>query len=1164
MLHATPDQYAATNRLCPQAARDRHPVHRHVGHAMPRNRSLSATMMWVGLPFLSIILLMAGPVTAAPPQGLENLLTEEAGAKAFPLAGETSLADVYVDQADAKVARIAAGLFAEDVQRVTGRKPAVYHQKDALTDRAVLIGTIGRSSLIDRLIREGKLQVADIKDEWETALIQTVDEPLPGIDQALVIVGSDRRATAYGVFELSRHIGVSPWYFWADVPSEQHETLAIRNGRYQLGPPAVKYRGIFLNDEDWGLQPWAAKTFAPQESRLGPKTYKKIYELLLRLRGNYIWPAMHKATVPFNRIPENWEVADNYAIVTGSSHAEPLLRNNIWWDEEERGPWNYATNRDGIVQYWDEILDKRAGHENIYTIGIRGIHDRPMHGPDTVEARVGLLEQVFRDQRRLLKRHIDRPIEQIPQAFVPYKEVLPLYNAGLNVPSDVTLVWPDDNYGYIRRLSSPQEQRRAGGGGVYYHISYLGIPMPYLWLNTTPNALIWEEMRKAYEYDNRRIWILNVGDIKPGEIGTEYFMDLAWYADRFDTADQRAFLLSWAKREFGPTHAQAIADVMDTYFRLGFGRKPELMEQGLFSVLHYGEARDRLASYATIRQRAERIYQSLPDRQKAAFYQLVLYKIRITHEMTRAFVHSDLSDLYAAQQRASTNAHAEQVKQAVRAMRDETRYYNEELSDGKWRHMMELKGIDDWPARWSVDFPDGARYSPQSSASLGVAIEGQARPVGRGDDDDAGINLAARAGRGRGGWALRRDEDIEYIEVPNGRGNAMNPGEGPTISYELPVREAGNYDLYMFLRCPSVEDDSFFVRINQNDWQQWNNIDTKHGWAWKKKGQYQLDQGRHTLHINQREDGTKLSRIRLVPESYPELFLRNDTTSPRDTLPVFSRYRRQARDITVYNKGEGKATWQATTSAPWIELSRTEGSVDTGTRLKVTLDWDSMPHGGELRGAVKIQGQDNAYRVKVEAFNPEEPSREAVEDTFVETNGAVAFEAEHFHRSKPSSSDAAWQAIPGLGRTGSGAVTVQPFTAKSYTRQSHFRQHAPALEYDVWLFNEGSVTLDTYAVPTKRIHEGLKLRYAVAINDQPAKIANLHVDGGEHNPRWQLSVEENTIVGSTEHRIAQPGRHTVKVWMLDPGVVLDKFVLDAGGVRPSYFGPPETKATSDH
>jgi hypothetical protein len=387
----------------------------------------------------------------------------------FPLVRGGRAADVVYAAEDFKVVAIAALHFAADVGRVTGRKPAVRTDVSGQGAPVVLAGTLGHNRLIDGLVKAGRLDVTGLRGQWETYLITTVADPLPHVPRALAVVGSDRRGTAYGLFELSEAIGVSPWYWWADVAPRKRSELYLATGTRRFGPPSVKYRGIFLNDEDWGLQPWAAKTFAPAEGGIGPKVYEKVFELLLRLKANTLWPAMHACTKPFNSFPEDARLANDYGIVMGSSHAEPMLRDNVgeWTAPPEE--YNHVTNRAGVLRYWEERVTANGRYENIYTLGMRGIHDSPIVGPKTDAERVQTLEQIFADQRALLAKYVNANVTQVAQAFTPYKEVLRLYHEGLRVPDDVTIVWPDDNFGYIRQFPTPAERRRSGGFGIYYH-----------------------------------------------------------------------------------------------------------------------------------------------------------------------------------------------------------------------------------------------------------------------------------------------------------------------------------------------------------------------------------------------------------------------------------------------------------------------------------------------------------------------------------------------------------------------------------------------------------------------------------------------------------------------------------------------------------------------
>ncbi len=400
----------------------------------------------------------------------------------FPLVDKKRTAEIFISKNDFKVVEIAANDLAKDVELVSGVKPNVNFSNENLSKNVIIIGTLGKNPLIEKLIADKKLDVSKLANKRETFQIETIINPFPNVENALVIVGSDRRGTAFGVYEMSQKIGVSPWVWWADVAPEKRENLIISKTKFVSNEPSVKYRGIFLNDEDWGLHPWAAKTFEPETGNIGPKTYAKIFELLLRLKANTCWSAMHEVTKPFNEIPENARVADDYAIVMGSSHAEPMLRNNVGEWKDDKAKYNFVTNEKGVVNYWEERLKTNGKYENIYTLGMRGIHDSPIQGVKTQAERIPVLEKIIQTQRNLLAKYVNENVEEIPQIFVPYKEVLADYRAGLRVPDDVTIVFPDDNFGYIRAFPNAEERKRKGGFGVYYHISYLGRPLSYLWL----------------------------------------------------------------------------------------------------------------------------------------------------------------------------------------------------------------------------------------------------------------------------------------------------------------------------------------------------------------------------------------------------------------------------------------------------------------------------------------------------------------------------------------------------------------------------------------------------------------------------------------------------------------------------------------------------------
>lgn len=642
-------------------------------------------------------------------------------------------ANIIVAPEDFRVVQIAADNFAADIERVTGKKPSFSTQKTA---NAVIIGTLGKNPLIDGLVKQGKIDVSQIRGKWESFIIATVRNPSPKIENTLVIVGSDRRGTAFGVYEMSQMIGVSPWYWWADATPEHKDSLVISPGKKIGSEPSVKYRGIFLNDEDWGLQPWAAKTFEPESGDIGPKTYTKIFELLLRLKANTLWPAMHEVTRAFNSFRENPKVADDYAIVMGSSHAEPMLRSNTTEWKADNDDFNFVSNPQGVTAYWEERVRENGKFENIYTIGMRGIHDSPLIGTRSQAERIPLLETIFGVQRGLMAKHTGKPAETIPQIFCPYKEVLADYRAGLKVPDDVTIVFPDDNFGYIRQFPNAEELKRKGGFGVYYHISYLGRPLSYLWLNTTPPAQIWQEMSKAYENGMRDLWIVNVGDIKPGEIGMEFFLQMAYDAKRWDVDNQFLYLGEWATREFGAKDASEIAALMERYYQLGSQRKPEHLQWFLptetpkKSDLTEQEALERLDAYADLRTKAESISKRLPDAKKDAFFELALYPVRSAALANERFFAAELAASYKEKWPATAHHLAKRSIDADAEIARETKYFNETLLGGKWRYMVSPEmGKGQWPSMRSTppklslaDFPAGGAGKPIPVAGPGQML----------------------------------------------------------------------------------------------------------------------------------------------------------------------------------------------------------------------------------------------------------------------------------------------------------------------------------------------------------------------------------------------------------------------------------------------------------
>ena len=658
---------------------------------------------------------------------------------AFTLASPRQTAAILYDASDAAVVKRAAELFAADVEAVTGRRPQVTSATGE-TGPAVIVGTVGGSALIRRLSEAGKIDTAPLEGAWERYLIQTVANPLPGIRKALVIAGSDRRGAAYGLFTLSELIGVSPWYWWADVPVKKHAALHVDAPPTYSQTPSVRYRGIFLNDEDWGLTPWASQTFEPERGNIGPRTYAKVCELLLRLKANYLAPAMHPVSTSFNQIPENKLVADTFAIVMGSTHCEPLLLNTASeWDTQTMGPWNYDKNKEGINRVLTQRVRENSPYENVYTLALRGLHDGAMSTTLPMHEKVRMLQQALLDQRRILAENIDRPIETVPQAFTPYKEVLEIYSNGLELPDDITIVWPDDNYGYMKRLSGVREQRRTGRSGVYYHVSYLGVPHSYLWFSTTPPSLMYEELRKAYDTTADRLWLVNCGDLKGSEMQVSLFLDMAWDIGRFTADNVVTYPARWLAGIFGEAYYDRLEAMTREHLRLAFPRKPEYMGWGYhwnrfdhnceqltdtdFSFTNYDEAQRRLEAYRQLGARAEALLHEIGDEARPAFYQLVYYPLRGAELMNRMTLGGQRNRWYARQGRAATNAVRDEVQRCYDSLQVITRGYNS-LLGGKWNHMMSMRQNYDGVSAY-FNLPHLATHDAAGAPRLALQVAGE-------------------------------------------------------------------------------------------------------------------------------------------------------------------------------------------------------------------------------------------------------------------------------------------------------------------------------------------------------------------------------------------------------------------------------------------------------
>jgi len=716
-------------------------------------------------------------------------------ARAFVLAARNRVAPIVVDAKDYPVVELSAGFVADDVERVTGRRPAVVEKAQEPT--VIIAGTLGHSAQIDQLAASGKLKNLErVKGRWEATLWQIVERPLPGVSRALVIVGSDRRGTAYGLLKVSETIGVSPWYWWADVPATHREAVSLALPSPLVEEPGVKYRGIFINDEDWGMNAWAKNTFDPQFGNIGPKTYEKVFELMLRLRLNYFWPAMHEVSAEFGSIPENAILADRYAIVAGSSHCEPMLYNNVHWDEKKLGRWNYSLNRDAIHSYWEDVAKTRSADEGVWNLGIRGIHDRGMETPpNDLPGKIDLMTTVMKEQRELLDRYVTKDWGPVAQAFVPYKEVLPIYDGGLKVPEDVTIVWVDDNFGYIRRLSTPREKSRSGGAGVYWHLSYYGSPHSYTWINTTAPALMWEELHKAWDNAARTIWVINVGDLKPMEIGVDYFSRFAWSPDSYPLGGQREFLQAFAAKNFGVAAAKPVADLLMDFYRLGTVRKPELMNRQWAIALAPGAATQLEQEYRRLSQREKEIAAAIPPAARDGYTETVGFPVRVLASAGLIFI-ADRK----AQSGVDPEAHRAEITRLRDYLNAEVENFNNRIAGGKWKLMMPgmvtNQNLTSWASqvRWPWGEPAAAPNRPQAAQTPAIEL-----PPGRTWRDAASADK--RTPQGEAKWAevpgLGTSGRAMLLTPQNAEAFAAADGtSGPALEYTF-QSSAGDADAFI-------------------------------------------------------------------------------------------------------------------------------------------------------------------------------------------------------------------------------------------------------------------------------------------------------------------------------------------------------------------------------
>lgn len=649
------------------------------------------------LTFMLIVLALGS--VFAKSRGDVNYVTQTKGNGYFTISSGNELAALLVNSNDHAGVVRAVNDLQNDIFNVCGKKPVLELDNPFNSKNVIIAGTIGKSALIDGLVAKKMIDANELIGKWEKFIIKTIDNPMPGVDHALVIAGSDKRGTIYGIYDLSEQMGVSPWYWWADVPVSKKDNIFVVPGTFTQGEPAVKYRGIFINDEAPCLTGWVNHTYGTNYG--DHRFYARVFELILRLKGNYLWPAMWSWSF-YADDAMNSQVANEMGVIIGTSHHEPMARNHQEWarNRNEYGAWNYSTNQKVIDQFFREGIQRMKGTEDIVTIGMRGDGDEAM----SAKADVELLERVVKNQRAIIEKTTKRPARETPQVWALYKEVLDYYDAGMRVPDDVIMLLCDDNWGNVRRLPNEKERKHPGGWGMYYHVDYVGAPRNYKWLNVTPIQHMWEQLQLTYDYGVDKLWVLNVGDIKPMEYPITLFMDMAWNPTRYKAADLLDHPLKFCAQQFGSDQANEAMRILNLYSKYAGRVTPEMLDRHTYN-LETGEWKMVSDEFIKLEAEALRQYLTLEPEYRDAYQQLILFPVQAMANLYEMYYSQAMNHKLFSERNPKANEWADNVERTFKRDAELSYFYNNVMANGKWKNMMSQKkiGYTIWNDNFSGD-----------------------------------------------------------------------------------------------------------------------------------------------------------------------------------------------------------------------------------------------------------------------------------------------------------------------------------------------------------------------------------------------------------------------------------------------------------------------------